>query len=330
MTGWEQNSDPESFLQAPVEEAAERLAEVLREENADVLTVYDWHGNYGHPDHIKVHTVGHRAAELAGIDEGLRVHHEPRPRRADVRGRPCRPVRPIGPDEDDFDPAGPADDGNPFGMPESELTHAVDVSAFVKAKRESLRAHRSQVTDTTFFLEMPDERLHRGVRHRVVHPEGCGAGSSAGVAVRMTRLYLVRHGRAAAGWDTDPDPGLDEIGQRQAVAVAARLAEFGRDAHSDQPIATMPGDRRAVGGDVECRATRSNRLSPRSRRQRGLRWRIGSSGCGWRCAARGPTSALATSHIVTRSSARWPPIEIDAVVFSHFVAINAAIGAATR
>ena len=68
MTGWEQNSDPESFLQAPVEEAAEKLAEILREEHADVLTVYDWHGNYGHPDHIKVHTVGHRAAEMAGVE----------------------------------------------------------------------------------------------------------------------------------------------------------------------------------------------------------------------------------------------------------------------
>ena len=42
-------------MQAPVEEAAEKLAAVLREENADVLTTYDWHGNYGHPDHIKVH-----------------------------------------------------------------------------------------------------------------------------------------------------------------------------------------------------------------------------------------------------------------------------------
>ena len=28
----------------------------------------------------------------------------------------------------------------------------------------------------------------------------------------MTRVYLVRHGRAAAGWDTDPDPGLDALG----------------------------------------------------------------------------------------------------------------------
>jgi broad specificity phosphatase PhoE len=43
----------------------------------------------------------------------------------------------------------------------------------------------------------------------------------------MTRLYLVRHGRAAAGWDTDPDPGLDEIGKQQAIEVGARLAPLG-------------------------------------------------------------------------------------------------------
>ncbi|MBI5090386.1 MAG: PIG-L family deacetylase, partial [Actinobacteria bacterium] len=66
MTGWPQNAHPESFMRAPVDEAAEKLAAILRDEHADVLTVYDWHGNYGHPDHIQVHRVGHRAAELAG------------------------------------------------------------------------------------------------------------------------------------------------------------------------------------------------------------------------------------------------------------------------
>ena len=34
--------------------------------SADVLTVYDDHGGYGHPDHVQVHRVGVRAAELAG------------------------------------------------------------------------------------------------------------------------------------------------------------------------------------------------------------------------------------------------------------------------
>jgi LmbE family N-acetylglucosaminyl deacetylase len=155
MTGWEQNADPASFLQAPVEEAAERLAEILREEHADVVTVYDWHGNYGHPDHIKVHTVGHRAAELAGtaaVFEATfnREHIVRMMEAARAAGAPISP-------EDDFDPNAGADDGNPMGMPEAELTHAVDVSAHIDAKRESIRAHRSQVTDTGFFLSMPDD-----------------------------------------------------------------------------------------------------------------------------------------------------------------------------
>ncbi|MDP9464079.1 MAG: histidine phosphatase family protein, partial [Actinomycetota bacterium] len=43
----------------------------------------------------------------------------------------------------------------------------------------------------------------------------------------MTRLYLVRHGRAAAGWNTDPDPRLDALGLDQATSVARRLAPLG-------------------------------------------------------------------------------------------------------
>ncbi|MBI5090331.1 MAG: hypothetical protein HZB15_16145 [Actinobacteria bacterium] len=57
----------------------------------------------------------------------------------------------------DFDPEGPADDGNPFGTPEAELTHAVDVTAYVKHKRASIACHTSQATDTGMFLAMPEE-----------------------------------------------------------------------------------------------------------------------------------------------------------------------------
>jgi len=55
------------FARADLEEAAERLAQVLREEQADLLLSYDPRGGYGHPDHIKVHEVGARAAELTGV-----------------------------------------------------------------------------------------------------------------------------------------------------------------------------------------------------------------------------------------------------------------------
>jgi LmbE family N-acetylglucosaminyl deacetylase len=155
MTGWEQNDHEHSFLQAPLDEAAGRLADILREEQADVLTTYDWHGNYGHPDHIKVNLVGHRAAELAGTpavfeatmnrDEMVRFFEQAR-----AEGNPAAPG-------DDFDPNGPADDGNPMGSTEDELTHRVDVSAYVVQKRESIRCHKSQITDAGFFSTMPDE-----------------------------------------------------------------------------------------------------------------------------------------------------------------------------
>ncbi len=66
MTGTAENDAPECFWRADVEEAAVRLARILDEEDADVLTVYDDHGVYGHPDHVQVHRVGVRAAALAG------------------------------------------------------------------------------------------------------------------------------------------------------------------------------------------------------------------------------------------------------------------------
>ncbi len=149
MTGWEQNADPLSFTQAPVDEAAELLAAVLREEAADVLTTYDWHGNYGHPDHVKVHAVGHRAADLAGTPSVFEATIN-----RDALVAMVSVTEAFGPD---FDPEGPADDGNPLGMPEAELTLRVDVSAYVDRKRESIMSHVSQVTDTGAFLAMPDE-----------------------------------------------------------------------------------------------------------------------------------------------------------------------------
>jgi LmbE family N-acetylglucosaminyl deacetylase len=161
MTGWDQNHDPNSFVKAPLDEAARRLADVLVDEAAEVLTVYDWHGNYGHPDHIKVHEVGHRAAELAetpSVFEATMNRDHIRRLVAEARdagtslGSPDQGV-----DDDDFDIDGPADDGNPMGMSEDELTHAVDVRPYVSTKRASMACHASQITDSSFFLQMPDE-----------------------------------------------------------------------------------------------------------------------------------------------------------------------------
>lgn len=151
MTGWDQNHDLANFLQAPLDEAAERLATILREEDASVLTTYDWHGGYGHPDHIKVHQVGHRAAELAGTP----VVYEATMNRTRILEFMAA-ARAAG-EEPEFDPDGPADDGNPFGTEEHELTTMVDVTPWIDRKRASIICHASQVSDSSFFLQMPPE-----------------------------------------------------------------------------------------------------------------------------------------------------------------------------
>ena len=64
-------------------------------------------------------------------------------------------------DGEDFDPDGPADDGNPFGTPEAELTSSVDVSAYVAQKRAAIAAHAQP--GHRHRLLPGDAR--RGVRH---------------------------------------------------------------------------------------------------------------------------------------------------------------------
>ena len=81
---------------------------ILRREQAEVLTVYDERGGYGHPDHVQVHRVGVRAAELAGTP---RVYESTMDRdhvRELIRAAPRRartpPTLPDDmPDPDDFD-----------------------------------------------------------------------------------------------------------------------------------------------------------------------------------------------------------------------------------
>ena len=147
MTGWDQNSDPESFLRANLDEAAERLAGVLREENADVVTTYDWHGNYGHPDHIKVHQVGNAAADvIAAEGSSMRLFQATMNRDRVVtmmqQVMESGMTPPQGNDDGElFDPAGPAD----------------DVTDYVDQKRAAITCHRSQISDQSFFLEMPPQ-----------------------------------------------------------------------------------------------------------------------------------------------------------------------------
>jgi broad specificity phosphatase PhoE len=142
----------------------------------------------------------------------------------------------------------------------------------------------------------------------------------------MARLYLVRHGRAAAGWDADADPGLDDTGRAQAEAAAERLAPLG-----PLPLVSSP-----------LRRTRETAL-PFERR--------------WAAKARlesriaeipSPVEDLTArgAWLADVMQQRWPALDAalhtwrddvlaalvscteDSVLVTHFIAINVAVGAA--
>lgn len=144
------------FVTVPVEDAAEALAVILREENADVLLSYDEHGGYGHRDHVRVHEVAARAAELAGTPRVLEAT-VPRDLLVGALHLAAR-IRPLRRFTDQLDLAS-------FEHSYSarrDITHRISVRHQISAKRASMRAHASQATadggaDRTLavFLRIP-------------------------------------------------------------------------------------------------------------------------------------------------------------------------------
>lgn len=120
------------FVRADLAEAAGRLAGLLREEQAGLLLSYDARGGYGHRDHVKVHEVGARAADLAGV----RVLEGTAPLELiTLLFTPVRLLRLV---------AGHhrADIRLAF-TPRSAITHRISVRRFAAQKQAALAAHTS-------------------------------------------------------------------------------------------------------------------------------------------------------------------------------------------
>jgi broad specificity phosphatase PhoE len=143
----------------------------------------------------------------------------------------------------------------------------------------------------------------------------------------VPRLYLVRHGRAAAGWDADPDPPVDAVGRAQAEAMAERLAPLGPLAVVTSPLrrCRMTAEPLAAAWGVEPAVVEavaeipSPEGVPMGERVPWLRAAMGGT---W--ADLGPRYTGFRDGVLDARTA----LRTDTVVVSHFVAINAVIGAA--
>src|SRR6266496_4195173 len=123
------------FARADPDEAAAKLAALLREEGADLLLSYDPQGQYGHRDHVMVHRVGARAAALAGP---VRVLEGTAPR--ETVALLFTPVRALGLVARHDLAAMRAG-----FTPRAAITHRIDVRRFAAQKQAALAAHRTPV-----------------------------------------------------------------------------------------------------------------------------------------------------------------------------------------
>jgi broad specificity phosphatase PhoE len=151
----------------------------------------------------------------------------------------------------------------------------------------------------------------------------------------MTRVYMIRHGKPSSAWgqDPDPDPGLDAAGKAQAEAAAEALmalpaplrptrvfsSPLRRCRETAQPFADRIGVPveidPAVGEIPSPAALGDDERGPWLRNAFTQRW----------SEVRGDIDYDAWRKAVAAAVAG----KAGAAVFSHFVAINAALSCVT-
>jgi mycothiol S-conjugate amidase len=168
MKDSEANKDPRCFAAADLDDAVERLVEIVRRERPQVMVAYgEDHSGYPHPDHIRAHEIS-LAAFAAAAD----------PAAYPATGGPFQPLklyytvwsaRRVRATHEKFLELGLE---SPFderwlsrGGDDDEITTSIELTGFADIRREALLAHATQVDPTSkFWFGLPPEVA------RSVHP----------------------------------------------------------------------------------------------------------------------------------------------------------------
>ena len=145
----------------------------------------------------------------------------------------------------------------------------------------------------------------------------------------MPTIYMVRHGRAAAGFGEHADPDLDEVGRQQAERAAGILADaigapvpiysspLARARQTAAPLAVRWGE------DVAIEPRVAEIPSPTDDLRERARWLTGAMAGGWKDL---PAEVLIWRRNIVDCLRDF---DTDVVVFCHFIVINVVVGAAT-
>lgn len=155
-----ENTHPDAFVNAPMDEVLERLVAIVRSERPEVIIGYDDHEWYPHPDHLRIHDLS-EAVFVAAADPD-RFPDAGQPWTAQRLYAPAfslRRIRALG--------KAMADRGleSPFdrwikridpGAEDPPLTR-VEIGEYIERGRDALRAHRTQIDPDGPWFQIPTD-----------------------------------------------------------------------------------------------------------------------------------------------------------------------------
>jgi broad specificity phosphatase PhoE len=139
-------------------------------------------------------------------------------------------------------------------------------------------------------------------------------------------IYLIRHGEPAAGWGAHPNPGLSELGHRQAFAAAETLAQAGAKRAVVSPLQrcrdTAAPFEKLMETHARIEPAVGEVITPPGIEDRAA-WLKGVMAGRW--AGVGPDFDNWRAGIMTAVER----VQDETAVFSHFIAINVVVGMLT-
>lgn len=137
-----------AFVSVGLDDAAERLAGLLRLRRPQVVATYDPDGGYGHPDHVRTHEVTMRAVRLAAAPGWAPVVLWRRAGRA-ATVRAAAALAHHGPWPHELVLTDPYGAVAPLVVPDETLGVVVDVAPVRERVLQAMRAHATQVQAVT-------------------------------------------------------------------------------------------------------------------------------------------------------------------------------------
>jgi len=162
MPDTDENKLPDNFANAPLEEAVGRFVRIIRAERPQVIITYrDEQNFYPHPDHIRVHEISGPAFDAAGDPDAYPDAGDPwQPSKLYYVSWSIARVKALHQAYLDRGEESAYTSWFERGFDtdrKDEFTTLIDVSDYLKNRREALLAHRTQVDPEGHWMRLPDD-----------------------------------------------------------------------------------------------------------------------------------------------------------------------------